>query len=168
MYPQTSSYALPQTTPTPTPGPTTGKFSAKPASVITNAQSFTLSLGAHASPQSSAAAQQPVTYPTYPPQVQTQYPTMPYYYPQPYTGTQYAPPPTEPSTSAAPASSNQQSTSAAGNAGSQGAWADDELERLKQLAEQSKTAGGAGSYEWDWVVNQWGPSRTRYAMVQLT
>jgi hypothetical protein len=55
----------------------------------------------------------------------------------------------------------QQQSAPVSSAGSQGAWTDEEQERLKQLAEQSKSVGSSDSIEWDWVVDQWGPSRTR-------
>jgi len=48
-------------------------------------------------------------------------------------------------------------------AGASGAWADDELERLKRLAEQSRTTGPSNEIDWDWVVGQWGNTRTRFA-----
>lgn len=63
-------------------------------------------------------------------------------------------------TTSAPPAVQQQPANASNN-GSQGAWTDEEQERLKDLAEQSKSIGNAGSIEWDWVINQWGPSRTR-------
>lgn len=58
-------------------------------------------------------------------------------------------------------------SAATGNAapgGTQGAWSEEEIDRLKKLAEQSKDMGGnqnRGEIEWDWVVQQWGTSRTR-------
>ena len=46
--------------------------------------------------------------------------------------------------------------------GNQGAWSEEETERLKKLAEESKTVGGqAGDIDWDWVVNKWGSGRSR-------
>lgn len=46
-------------------------------------------------------------------------------------------------------------------AGNQGAWAPDEVERLKHLTVQSKSTGTTGEIDWQWVVHQWGSSRTR-------
>jgi hypothetical protein len=55
---------------------------------------------------------------------------------------------------------------ATGNAapgGTQGAWSEEETERLRRLAEQSResNAQNKGEIDWDWVVNTWGQSRTR-------
>jgi hypothetical protein len=49
----------------------------------------------------------------------------------------------------------------------QGAWSDEETERLKKLAEQSKNVGTSGDMEWDWVVHQWGNGRTRFVTAFL-
>ena len=48
-------------------------------------------------------------------------------------------------------------------AGASGAWADEDVERLKRLAEQSRTSGPSNETDWDWVVAQWGNTRTRFA-----
>ena len=46
--------------------------------------------------------------------------------------------------------------------GNSGPWTEEETERLKKLAEDSKGRGGqAGEVDWDWVVTEWGHSRTR-------
>lgn len=50
--------------------------------------------------------------------------------------------------------------------GHQGAWSEEETDRLRRLADQSREMGGPqnkGEIEWDWVIHQWGNSRTRYA-----
>jgi hypothetical protein len=47
-------------------------------------------------------------------------------------------------------------------AGNQGAWSDEETEKLKRLAEESKQ-GDSSEIDWDWVCNNWGAGRTRYA-----
>lgn len=159
IYPQISAVVVPQA-----PGPsssasTTGKFSAKPSSVITNAQSFTVQLAPPSGPHP-----QTLQYPTYPPQFQSQYPAM--YYPPPYAGAPYIPVSSvAPSMSPSAQPSIQQQSAPGSSAGSQGAWTDEEQERLKQLAEQSKSIGSTGNIEWDWVVHQWGPSRTRCVLV---
>jgi len=90
---------------------------------------------------------------------------MPYYFPPPYTGASYIPisPAAPPASSAEP--SIQQQLVPGGSAGSQGAWTDEEQERLKQLAEQSKSVGNGDTIEWDWVVHQWGSSRTRHQIL---
>ncbi|KAI0649286.1 hypothetical protein C8Q79DRAFT_949826 [Trametes meyenii] len=52
--------------------------------------------------------------------------------------------------------------------GHQGTWSEDETDRLKRLAEQSKEMGGPqnkGEIEWDWVIQQWGNSRTRHQIL---
>jgi hypothetical protein len=161
MYPQISSFVSPQVSSVSGPSSfasTTGKFSVKPSSIITNAQTFTLPLGTQGNTQ-------PQYPPSFPPQ--GQYPTMPYYFPPPYTGASYIPisPAAPPASSAEP--SIQQHLVPGGSAGSQGAWTDEEQERLKQLAEQSKSVGNGDTIEWDWVVHQWGSSRTRYVFVVL-
>lgn len=89
---------------------------------------------------------------------------MPYYYSPPYASASYVPissasvsPPAQPSI--------QQQGVPGSSAGSQGAWTDEEQERLKQLAEQSKSIGSSDGIEWDWVVRQWGSSRTRHQIL---
>ena len=58
------------------------------------------------------------------------------------------------------------SLSAPSAAGHQGSWTDEETERLKKLAEDSKTVGTAsGEIDWDWVVAQYGSSRTRHQIL---
>lgn len=81
------------------------------------------------------------------------------YYSQPYVGVPYVPNSTAPSASGSVPP--QVNAAASGSAGAQGSWTDEEESRLKQLAEQSKSIGSTGEIEWDWVVNQWGPNRTR-------
>ncbi|KAI0711892.1 hypothetical protein C8T65DRAFT_718005 [Cerioporus squamosus] len=52
--------------------------------------------------------------------------------------------------------------------GHQGAWSEEETERLKRLADQSREMGGPqnkGEIEWDWVIQQWGNSRTRHQIL---
>ena len=145
---------------------------ANPPSVITNAQSFVVPLGAQA------------PYPQYPmyPSAPGQYATAPYYhqYP-PYTaaGTYYPQPqqpqpllatqpqPSQAQTPTATAATTQPTatittTPATGGTvmGNQGAWSDEETERLKKIAEEhrSKTTG---EINWDAVIQEWGISRTR-------
>ncbi|KAF8959526.1 hypothetical protein BDZ97DRAFT_1761389 [Flammula alnicola] len=158
------------TTPTPTATVT------NPPSVITNAQSFVVPLGA-----------QPA-YPQYPVYAAAhgQYPTTPYYqyaaYGQP--GTYYAQPPQPvPTPAAQPAVQPAPNTSvtpptvlptatitttpATGGTviGNQGAWSDEETERLKKVAEESRSKGPSGDIEWDWVIQEWGISRTRHQIL---
>ena len=48
-------------------------------------------------------------------------------------------------------------------AGASGVWADEEVEHLRRLAEQSRTSGSSNEADWDWVVDQWGNSHTGFA-----
>ncbi|EEB93557.1 hypothetical protein MPER_07765, partial [Moniliophthora perniciosa FA553] len=52
-----------------------------------------------------------------------------------------------------------------GVAGNSGAWSDEETERLKRFADESKAKGFTGDAMWDWVVNQWGKSRSRHQIL---
>ena len=173
--------------PPPAPGTSGSVSSAPPGPVITNPQSFVMSLG-----NPSMSAQAPPSYyppPMYPTPAGSRYPTTPYYSyppqppapyyppppqtqsapPAPPTPTAPPPPPPAPPTSAPATSTGTLSTfnAATGNVapgGQQGSWSEDETERLRKLAEQSKESGGAqgkGEIDWDWVVHQWGNSRTR-------
>ncbi|KAH9926826.1 hypothetical protein B0H21DRAFT_781328 [Amylocystis lapponica] len=147
----------PQMAPPPAPGPSaTGNGTS--GTVITNPQSFM-----YASPGG-------------------RYPTAPYYS---YTAQpQYYAPPAQPSpviatppTSAAPAptppstgtmATFNAATGTATPGGQQGTWSEEETERLRKLAEQSKEKGGPqnkGEIEWDWVVQAWGNSRTRHQIL---
>jgi len=45
-----------------------------------------------------------------------------------------------------------------------GPWKEWEMERLKYLAEQSKERTGNGEIDWDWTVDQFGDTRTRYVI----
>ncbi|KAI0346535.1 hypothetical protein BDW22DRAFT_1352653 [Trametopsis cervina] len=86
-----------------------------------------------------------------------------------------APTATAPSTPAipptpAPASGLSAFNAATGNAapgGTQGAWSDEETERLKKIAEQSRDHNlqNKGEIDWDWVVGVWGQSRTRHQIL---
>ncbi|KAL5525609.1 hypothetical protein ACEPAG_6945 [Sanghuangporus baumii] len=141
--------------------PTTpAKSISPPAPVITNPGSFVMSLsGAAAAAQ---APQQGAYNPGATYQNQPRYPTTPYY--------AYATPPTA---GAHTYMAQQQvmkpvNLSTPSAAGNQGAWSDEETERLKQLAEESKTAGTStesGEIDWDWVCNNWGPGRTRHQIL---
>lgn len=117
----------------------------------------------------------PPVYPqystVYPPP--PQYPTAPYYqypaYAPPgatfYTSPQppMPPPPQQAiaSVSAPPSTAATTPLSATGGGVNQGAWSEEETERLKKLAEESKAVGTSGDIEWDWVVHSWGNGRTR-------
>lgn len=164
MYPQVPAYGSLATISSFIAGPSNAAASAhaKPVGfpIITNPQTFSMPLG----PPSTApqASQYPNTYAPAAPQVQgqAQFSTVPYYAPS-YNGSSYVP-----ISSAAPTIMTTPQPALQGqppgmmsNAGSQGAWTDEEQERLKELAEGSKSA--AGNIDWDKVVREWGPTRTR-------
>ena len=46
--------------------------------------------------------------------------------------------------------------------GNQGAWSDEETERLKKMAEEHRVKA-TGEINWDAVIQEWGISRTRFA-----
>lgn len=162
MYPQMSSFTIPHTTPTPAtsaPASSTGTFSANPSSATVNVQTFTVPLGAQ-----PATTGQSIQYAqTYAPQSHPHYPTMPYYYPPPYAATSYMPIP-----SASPSAPPVAQAVMADGIGNQGPWTNEEQERLKQLAEQSRSADKSGDIDWDWVVQQWGGNRTRHVLRRLS
>ncbi|KAA1467549.1 hypothetical protein DENSPDRAFT_863071 [Dentipellis sp. KUC8613] len=146
----------------------TGSGTPAPA-VITNPQSFVMSLGM---PGASHTTPMPgMPYPTmYAPPAR--YPTAGYYqYPGYY--------PTMPAqSSSAPASvpasyggNNTGATTSTINmnptnlSSSSGAWTEEETERLKKMAEQSRSSGTTTEIDWDWVVAQWGNTRTRHQIL---
>lgn len=87
------------------------------------------------------------------------YPTTPYYNYGGYSGFY---PPVTASQSAAntSAASNGSAGPIPGSAGNQGAWSDEETEKLKKLAEEHRSANG--EIAWDALCEKWGNSRTRY------
>ena len=129
-------------------------------------------------PLSMPGSSQPI-YPTMYTTTPPRYPTAPYYQYPPapgyYSGMPTHSAPVQPtaSSSAPPATQFISTTSTAtaptltmassNPAGASGAWADEEVERLKRLAEQSRTSGSSNETDWDWVVSQWGNTRTRFA-----
>ncbi|KAG6872251.1 hypothetical protein C0995_011601 [Termitomyces sp. Mi166 len=152
------------------------------SSVISNPTSFVMPL----------PTAQP-TYPQYsmyaPP---GQYPTTPYYqYPYVTPGAYYAQPQPQVSTPAQPQPAATQTqpvqtpqpqpeaststgitvssasviTSGTAAGGNQGAWSDEETERLKKLAEENRSGTQTGEIDWDRVVGQWGNSRTRHQIL---
>ena len=157
-------------------GPASTNAVASPSSVITNAQSFVVPLGAQAA------------YPQYP-SVPGQYATAPYYHQYAYTagGTYYpqsqqaqsAPPATQPqsaqpraataSTATTQPTATITTTPATGGTvvGNQGAWSDEETERLKKMAEEHRLKA-TGEINWDAVIQEWGISRTRFAILSCS
>ncbi|KIM40502.1 hypothetical protein M413DRAFT_445951 [Hebeloma cylindrosporum] len=165
-HPSVSPAATMPTASTSTTGASTSA-STPQSSIITNPQSFVVPLGAQpAYPQ----------YSMYPPQ--GHYPTTPYYQYPPYGQPAYYPPPpvvpppapSAPSVSVAPTpqpTATITTTPATGGTviGNQGAWSEEETERLKKLAEESKSKGTSGEIEWEWLIAQWGISRTRHQIL---
>ncbi|RDB26232.1 hypothetical protein Hypma_006422 [Hypsizygus marmoreus] len=130
------------------------------APVISNPQSFVVSLGPHQPAYSHSQ------YSMYPPPAG--YPTNPYYQYPAYSGAAYYSPQPQPPPPAPVQSQPVQAqavTQEQTGTGNQGAWADEETERLKKLAEDSRVMGGSGDIEWDWVVHQWGAGRTRHQIL---
>ncbi|KAH9998802.1 hypothetical protein BJV74DRAFT_986621 [Russula compacta] len=145
----------------------------QPSAVITNPSTFVMPLGMPGTSQPIYPTMYTTTPPRYPTAPYYQYPHAPGYYPSMTTQTAPAPPQTS---SSAPASTQIISststpatstlTMATSNpAGASGAWADEEVERLKRLAEQSRTSGSSNETDWDWVVGQWGNTRTRHQIL---
>ncbi|KAG6839787.1 hypothetical protein C0991_011685 [Blastosporella zonata] len=154
--------------------PASSSKSATPSAVASNTTSFIMP-----------------TQPAYPqyPMYAGQYPTTPYYqYPYVTAGAYYPQPqpqmspPAQPQPAVAqpqPAPVHQEastSTGVIGNAanvitmgtgagGNQGAWSDEETERLKKSAEESRTGSQNGEIDWDRVVGQWGSGRTRFVLI---
>ncbi|KAG7089923.1 hypothetical protein E1B28_011555 [Marasmius oreades] len=132
---------------------------AAPPTVISQPQSFVVSMGA------------PPQYPVYAPPPAGQFPASYYQYPYGHSyysvAAQHPPPTTQPN--AAPGATT--STAVAGPSGSgsnntsSGAWSDEEVERLKKLFEESKSNGQSGEAGWDWVVSKWGKGRSRHQIL---
>ncbi|KAH7913591.1 hypothetical protein BJ138DRAFT_1124276 [Hygrophoropsis aurantiaca] len=135
------------------------------ASVITNAQNFVVSMGQPQQQQQQQPPQQPVYQPMYIPPGNGTYPTAPYYQYAGYGGYYpQAPAPNPPPPVAT--SSNGTANSLGSSGGNQGAWSDEETERLKKLAEDSRSENADGEgIAWDWVVEKWGNTRTRHQIL---
>lgn len=155
---QASTSAPPATTP-------------QPPAVITNPSTFVMPLSMPGASQPIYPTMYATTPPRYPTAPYYQYPHAPGYYPgmpaqsapmQP-TASSSAPPATQFISSTTTTTTPTLTMASSNPAGASGAWADDELERLKRLAEQSRTTGPSNEIDWDWVVGQWGNTRTRFA-----
>ncbi|KAF5392205.1 hypothetical protein D9757_001439 [Collybiopsis confluens] len=154
MYPVVPTFysAPPPTTAPSGPMPASAVPVSAPApAVISQPQSFVVSM-------SNSAA-----YPVY-----SQYPTTSYYqYPYGHPGAYYAPvPPPAPVSAAAPPSQAPSATvSPSSNSGStiSGAWSDEELDRLKRLADKKRNS--SGEIDWDDIVASWGNARTRHQIL---
>lgn len=167
--PPKASTSTAQPAPAPAPAPVPAPPPAPPSTVITNPQSFVVSLG----------TQPTYSYASYAPAV-GQYPGA-YYAPYGYTPTPYYSPPKaqpqahpkvqpqaqpQPQPVAKPQPTPPQASTStlkppSGNGGTLGPWSDEEMDRLKKLADDSKARTASGEIEWDWVVGEWGPGRTR-------
>ena len=133
--------------------------------MITNPQSFVVPLGAQATyPHTqypmftTGATQYPTTYYhqySYPPPATAFYPQQPM-----LTAAQSQPSLQTPVQSAAPIVGTLSSIASTGLL-NQGAWSDEETEKLKKLAEESRTFNSTNEIDWDWVVSQYGNGRTR-------
>lgn len=89
------------------------------------------------------------------------YPTAPYYGYGGYSGFYPSVPAPQPGPSAS-TGSNGSVGPIPGSAGNQGAWSDEETEKLKKLAEEHRNANG--EIVWDALCEKWGNSRTRYCL----
>ena len=167
--------------------------SAPPAAVHAHSGSVTATQPGiiSAPPSFVVPLQQPPVYPQYAVYGSTphaQYPTASYYhqyapYP-PYYGHAHTQP-SQPSSASVTASTAASAptggttlpttattittTPATGGTmiGNSGPWSEEESERLKKLAEDSRSragAGIAGEADWDWVVSEWGPTRSRFVL----
>ncbi|KAF5367064.1 hypothetical protein D9758_003938 [Tetrapyrgos nigripes] len=137
--------------------------SSKSPTVISQPQSFVVSMGA------------PMHYPVYPGAYPAtsfyQYPYgQPYYAPAPIASTTTTSTAPQTSTAAIPVASTPTMTTTAtstpavtatASSGNQGAWSEEEVNRLRKLSADARAAGHTGDAEWTWVVNQWGVGRTR-------
>ncbi|TFY76675.1 hypothetical protein EWM64_g7336 [Hericium alpestre] len=152
VYPS-MSYAQP---PSATPAPSPASTSTQPAQVITNPQSFIMPLGSHpGAPMSAMPYPMYATPSRYAPGY---YPYPGYYSPAP---AQSAQPSSAPPGYATPTANTSTIVNTTGAVSASGTWTDEEVERLKKLAEQGRSSGGSSDIDWDAVVGQWGNTRTR-------
>ncbi|KAF9533833.1 hypothetical protein CPB83DRAFT_411331 [Crepidotus variabilis] len=49
--------------------------------------------------------------------------------------------------------------------GNSGQWSEEESDRLRKLSEDSKRRVSSGEADWDWIVSEWGPTRTRHQIL---
>ncbi|KAI0267683.1 hypothetical protein BC834DRAFT_54903 [Gloeopeniophorella convolvens] len=162
------AYPPPPQSAAPTPAATTPQ----PSTVITNPSTFVMPLGMPGASQPMYPTMYATTPSRYPTAPYYQYPPAPGYYPMPPqsasappTASSSAPPTTQFVAPTTNATTSTLTMSASNPAGASGAWADDEVERLKRLAEQSRTSGSSNETDWDWVVGQWGNTRTRHQIL---
>ncbi|KAG6331501.1 hypothetical protein ID866_7588 [Astraeus odoratus] len=141
------------TPPVSTNGKTTPAAQTTTTPVITNPQSFVVPMTHHQHPS-----------PQFTPGVYSNpsYPTAPYYGYGGYGGYYQPMPQPAPSTSAS-STTPPVSASSMNSAGNQGAWSDEETEKLKKLAEDHR--GSNGDIAWDALCEKWGNSRTRHQIL---
>ncbi|KAI5992122.1 hypothetical protein EDD15DRAFT_2271981 [Pisolithus albus] len=151
------SYTLPSTPSSqqsipPSNGKTT-PVTQSTATMITNPQSFAVPMS---HPQQPSQQFVPSMYNS------PAYPTVPYYGYGAYGGYYPSVPQAGPSagSSTPPTSSNAANNNSAGN---QGAWSDEETEKLKKLAEEHRNS--SGDITWDALCEKWGNSRTRHQIL---
>ncbi|KAF8899921.1 hypothetical protein CPB84DRAFT_1922945, partial [Gymnopilus junonius] len=161
----------PQVTPTAsstaTPAPP-ATIPTNPPSVITNPQSFVVPLTAQPGYPQYPIYTAPPGYPTTTPYYQyAAYPPGAYYAPQQSMATHPQPAIASASSASAQPTATITTTPATGGTmvGNQGAWSEEETERLKALTEESRSKGPSGDIEWDWVIQEWGLSRTRHQIL---
>ncbi|KAG8213434.1 hypothetical protein J3R82DRAFT_11947 [Butyriboletus roseoflavus] len=142
-----------QSTPPPSANGKPSGATQSAAPVISNPQSFVVSMGhQHPTPQQFVPGM--YSAPTYP--------TAPYYGYGGYSSFY----PSVPAPQAGPSPSTGSNGSAGpipGSAGNQGAWSDEETEKLKKLAEEHRNA--SGEIAWDALCEKWGNSRTRHQIL---
>ncbi|KAJ3744155.1 hypothetical protein DFH05DRAFT_1494106 [Lentinula detonsa] len=149
MYPVVPTF-YPASVP---PGPMTSSgIPAGAPTMISQPQTFVVPMGNHA-----YYGPPPSQYPT------TSYYSYPYGHPGAYYTPAVAPPPAPPPatpTAPPPTPTVSITTSVTGNSG---AWSDEEIERLKSLAEEKRT--NSGEIDWDDITSHWGSTRTRHQIL---
>lgn len=144
MYPTLPMFYAPQQPPAGSPS-----GSAPPAASISTPQSFVVPMGSQPSTFGQYAGSQPTQY---------QYPYGYPFYNAPASTSAPQPPP-------APVPQAPPSHSAASTGANQGGWSEDEINRLKHLHEESKAHSFTEDQTWDWVIQQYGPTRTRHQIL---
>ncbi|KAG9039273.1 hypothetical protein FRB95_011858 [Tulasnella sp. JGI-2019a] len=87
------------------------------------------------------------------------------YSPSRSTPSHHAPPPHQLATSASPSSSTSPLVSNFTGVTSHGAWSNEDTERLKSLAEQSKSRSSDGEIDWEWTTSMFGETRSRHQIL---
>ncbi|KAH7884499.1 hypothetical protein F5I97DRAFT_1889941 [Phlebopus sp. FC_14] len=153
-YPNPTQGGQPHSTPHPSANGKTTPTTQHTPPVITNPQTFVVPMGHQHPPP------QPYVHGVY---GAPAYPTAPYYGYGGYGGFYPPVPTTQAGASVPPAGSSANSAGPSGSGGNQGAWSDEETEKLKKLAEEHRTANG--EIAWDALCEEWGNSRTRHQIL---